>query len=273
MMDIEMPDTYPTTQSARTDGLRALKKAIAGGTCVLFLAASAFPAYACISTSQRIMRNHVVATPGKPVQLVVLDLLSVSLPEGSAEGWRVEDASGDNTLLRQLTQEQVASASQSQRFFTFRSSKSVVEPDGKPVHQLHFGAVGIGSGKLMLVNDLRKPRVSYVLDVEVGARQWPGAPARGSVHKADENRQGKAIGLGYYDTLEITLLGTIAEEWEIDAKGAGLALKEKRAASADTVMLMFRPTSTSSQSAVLKLSNGTGKNYSFQIQHQPTPLC
>jgi hypothetical protein len=270
MMDTAMPYTNLQILS-----IRAAMKAIVAGTGILLMAATVSPASACISSNagQRILRDHFVTIPGEPVRLTILDLLSVSLPGQVADDWRVEAGTIDTPLLRLLTQEQLASAKQSPRFVTFNKPGAAAQSGATTGVQLHFGAVSVGRTTITFVNDAMRPAARRTLDIEVSSRSMPQA-TRGTLKKADPAHADQAIAMQYYDTLEITLPGKSDDSWDTgSAAAAGLMFKEKRAASADTVTLVFRPTSASSRSVVLTLSNGAGKNYSFQIQHQPTPIC
>lgn len=250
-------------------------KAIAAATGVLLMATSVAPAFACITgnAGQRILRNHVVATPGEPVSVTILDLLSVSLPAQGGATWRIEQGTTDTPLLRELTQEQLASARQSPKFVTFNKISNAVKKTGQTDIQLHFGAVAAGRATVTFVNDAMRPPSRHELHVEVLPRHVEQA-RRGTLKKVGADQADKPVTMQYYDTLEITLPGTPDEQWDTSsAKAAGLEFKEKRAGSSGTVILVFRPTSASSRSAVLTLIGGGENVYKFHIQHQPTPVC
>ena len=257
-------------------GVASPTKGISPLAVALLWAASAFPAHACMSTQQPILRKHMVSTANGTVELVVLDLLTLSLPGRSLAGWRVIGQTGDTPILRELTPDQLASALQSKKFVT-ATPRSVGDPLKRTsLAQRHFGAVGIGTARLEFVNDLQKPPVSYRVNVTVGARQWPEVPSRGSLVTFDQTGQGKMIGLQYYDTLEIVLPGTRDDNWVVDADGAGLVLSEKRHADDGKMKFFFKVTSAQGiRPLIIKHATGAGisTEYTFPIRHMPTPLC
>lgn len=275
MINNAMQDKSTTLTATRTPGRSTLAKAIVAGVGALFLASAAFPSQACVSTPQRMLRQHIIVKPGEKADLAILDLFSVSLPGSSTDGWRAEAAPNEATLLRMLTPEQLASAKESPKFTTLSpAGDSNLHPSERPP-RLHFGAVAVGSSRLVLVNDKRQPPLSYVLDINVRPRSLPGQPQRGSVRKSDESRQGQPIGFQYYDTLEITLPGVLNDDWLIDAKGAGLSLHEKRTVDGGKVAFVFKIGSERSGN-VLTIrpdSRPDGPRYAFTINHLPTPVC
>lgn len=238
-------------------------------------------AWGCMEDQPPVVRTHLILpVTAEELSLTRLDLLTIALPSEHPESWRIEMEPMEPPIMQAVPDVDFEGYLRSKRFITVTRRSADPLTGSATAARLHFGAAGAGSMTLKLLNEQFHPARTYTMHIKVNPVVIPPPPPRGRVISFEAGQPGAPIEIGFYDKLEITLPGSVADEWHTSSASAvGLELIGKRPADVGGgVIFTFGVHGTNSQSGTMLLvpkhrHAGQAAVYQFQIRHVPVPAC